>query len=216
MPDMPAVAVVRPRPAACLILVDRSTSNPRMLMGLRHGGHRFMPDVFVFPGGRVERSDFETAKALAIGSGSRFLDPRCPKRPTGLARALVAAALREMEEEAGIRFDTAARAPALFGGLRLVARALTPVKLPRRFDTRFFMLDRNLAQTEAQNHAGPDTELVELRWVTSMEALALPIHEITRTIVEAIRPALLDPAHGGPIPFFTIRNGMRRMTSISM
>ena len=47
----------RPRDAATLILIDRSGPAPKVLMGRRHGAHRFLPGKFVFPGGRVERSD---------------------------------------------------------------------------------------------------------------------------------------------------------------
>src|ERR1051325_11791196 len=47
----------RPRDAATLILIDRSSAVPKVLLGKRHGGHAFMPDKFVFPGGRVEPHD---------------------------------------------------------------------------------------------------------------------------------------------------------------
>lgn len=47
----------RPRDAASLILLDRSGGGVRMLFGKRHGGHAFMPGVFVFPGGRLDDED---------------------------------------------------------------------------------------------------------------------------------------------------------------
>src|SRR5260221_2744631 len=49
---------VRPRDAATLILIRRDARKPRVLMGRRHRGHDFMPDKWVFPGGRIDRSDF--------------------------------------------------------------------------------------------------------------------------------------------------------------
>ena len=48
---------VRVRDAATLVLVRREEGEPRILMGRRHGGHRFMPNKFVFPGGRVDPVD---------------------------------------------------------------------------------------------------------------------------------------------------------------
>jgi hypothetical protein len=48
---------VAPKDAATLILVDRSGRTPQVLLGKRHADHKFMPGKFVFPGGRVDRSD---------------------------------------------------------------------------------------------------------------------------------------------------------------
>jgi len=40
---------VRPKDAATLILVDRDGRVPKVLLGKRHHGHKFMPGKFVFP-----------------------------------------------------------------------------------------------------------------------------------------------------------------------
>ena len=45
---------VRPKDASTLIIVDRSGTTPKVLLGKRHHGHKFMPGKFVFPGGRLE------------------------------------------------------------------------------------------------------------------------------------------------------------------
>ena len=42
---------VRPREAATLVIV-RQDQQPRVLMGKRAASHQFMPNKFVFPGGR--------------------------------------------------------------------------------------------------------------------------------------------------------------------
>jgi hypothetical protein len=52
-----SAAYVRAKDAGTLILVDRSGRVPRVLLGKRHAGHAFMPGKYVFPGGRVDRSD---------------------------------------------------------------------------------------------------------------------------------------------------------------
>ena len=46
-----------PRDAATLILVDRSGDVPKVLLGKRHAGLKFMAGKFVFPGGRMEPGD---------------------------------------------------------------------------------------------------------------------------------------------------------------
>ena len=48
---------LRPRDAATLIILDESAGGPKVLMGQRHLGHKFMTAKFVFPGGRVEPKD---------------------------------------------------------------------------------------------------------------------------------------------------------------
>src|SRR6058998_3405460 len=91
---------LRPKDAATLILIDRAGEVPKVLLGRRHGGHKFMPGKFVFPGGRVERPD----RLLAIASP---LHPeveqhllRSVRRPdSAAARALALAAIRETFEE---------------------------------------------------------------------------------------------------------------------
>ena len=59
-PEKPAAvakARMRPRDAATLILVDRSSGEPRILMGRRGDAQVFMPGKYVFPGGRVDKTD---------------------------------------------------------------------------------------------------------------------------------------------------------------
>ena len=69
-------------------------------MGLRHASHRFMPNVLVFPGGRVDRGDHR-AKALSeLPDFTRACLER--QAPPSLARAIGIAAARELEEETGL------------------------------------------------------------------------------------------------------------------
>ena len=37
-----------------MLILDGSGPKPRVLMGKRHAGHKFMPGKYVFPGGRIE------------------------------------------------------------------------------------------------------------------------------------------------------------------
>src|SRR5690606_20564553 len=98
-PRIPGKRAVRPRLAATLLLIRRDGPKPRVLMGRRHGGHDFMPDKWVFPGGRIDRADYVAPRAAA-------LDPNVTARlaplPAKKVEALALTAIRETFEEAGL------------------------------------------------------------------------------------------------------------------
>src|ERR1700741_2499606 len=95
--------LVRPKDAATLILVDRSSPRPKVLLGRRHQNHKFMPGKFVFPGGRVEAADRRMAKAAHLDLQVEDRLMRGVRRPSpARARALVLAAIRETFEETGL------------------------------------------------------------------------------------------------------------------
>ncbi|MEO8558216.1 MAG: hypothetical protein ABI439_04085, partial [Rhodospirillales bacterium] len=47
----------RPRDAATLIIVRQGKRAPEILLGCRDATHAFMPNRYVFPGGRVDLAD---------------------------------------------------------------------------------------------------------------------------------------------------------------
>src|SRR3954465_6998126 len=75
-----------PRDAATLMLIDRSGATPKVLLGRRHAGHKFMPGKFVFPGGRIEPLDRQmsavselhpdTEAKLRVRVGGEAAEPR--------------------------------------------------------------------------------------------------------------------------------------------
>jgi 8-oxo-dGTP pyrophosphatase MutT (NUDIX family) len=162
--------IARPRHAASLVLIRRGAGGPQVLMGQRPGRSRFAPGVFVFPGGGVEPVDF-LAKPL------RPLDPDCARRtaaPPRLAEALAAAALRETEEETGVRL------PADHGALKLLARAITPTMSPIRYHARFFT-----TEVADADHADSQ-ELTDLGFRSIEEALRLPMIDVTQAMLGAL------------------------------
>src|SRR5882724_1375984 len=93
----------RPKDAATLILVDRSASVPKVLVGKRHDKVVFMPGKFVFPGGRVDKADNRVPVAAPITKELEAnLMKGSPKIVPSRARSLAIAAIREACEETGL------------------------------------------------------------------------------------------------------------------
>jgi 8-oxo-dGTP pyrophosphatase MutT (NUDIX family) len=216
---------LRPRDAASLILFDRSASGVRILFGKRHDRHAFMPGVFVFPGGRLDGEDrlMQSAGKLDDVSERRLLTGS-PKITPARSRALALTAIRETCEETGLLLGhrgAAVTAPSAgwapfadasvrpnLGALTFVARAITPPGRTRRFDTRFFAADRRDAVHELPGVAGPDSEFVELKWLSFDEARGEKLVGITRVILEEVETRLKAGMPAAmPVPFFYSRNG---------
>ena len=218
--------LLRPRDAATLVIVDRTGNDPKVLMGKRRADLAFMAGKFVFPGGRVDRTD----KSVPIADDLR--DSEIAKLKVGMrglptatrARALATAAIREAFEEAGLiigaRSVDGAKAPPdgwkpffatgfapSLAAMTFFARAITPPGRPRRFDTRFFCID---ATAIAERHDINDGELSGLEWVTLESARSLDLPRITRVVLEDLGDQLADGSldHGtNPVPYYYSRNG---------
>jgi 8-oxo-dGTP pyrophosphatase MutT (NUDIX family) len=206
--DEPDVTPVRD--AACLVLVDRSQVAPRLLLGRRLATQVFLPNKWVFPGGRVDDDDRALARFMSEASGIGA--DEAVQVPFALA------AVRETFEETGIVVGSAIP-PAIemlpaswqpfcalglmpdFNHLQPLARAITPPGLPRRFDTWFFIREWLSAKPA---DASPDGELLDLDWFTLDQVRALDLPVITRLIVDdvASRIAADISATAPQIPFY--------------
>ncbi len=170
-------------------------------MGRRHTRHKFAPDVFVFPGGGVAPNDHLFSERIDIDCDCTSLLPLplAQGTPETLSRALLIAGLRETFEETGylahplIGEEYSALSPEVtllnalngeavkFDTIVYLARAITPPGRPKRFDTRFFIAPHSLFK---ERRGEGDGELIDLRWVSYNEALELPLHVMTRVILE--------------------------------
>ena len=160
-------------------------------MGLRGARHRFMPNRLVFPGGAVDPADATMPAATephpdvlaALGRAAR---PR-------LARAVVAAAARELEEETGLSLGN----PPRLDAIAYLCRAVTPPSLPMRFNARFLVVDA----AATQGTIGGSGELEDVRFYPLSEALALDLVLVTREVLERLQAWLAlseDLRHGRP------------------
>jgi len=214
---------VRPRDAATLILVDRSSRPAKVLLGRRHASHKFMPGKYVFPGGRVDPLDRRMAAQAHLDRGVEQRLMHKVQRPNAAsARALVMAAIRETFEETGLLlgFPKTIDAPQTatdeswaalaksgarpdLGAIHFIVRAVTPPGRPRRFDTRFFTADAATVSHRVEGVVGPDTELVELVWLPIAEAKRLDMPAITMVALDELEARVAAGlTHDVPVPYY--------------
>ena len=95
-----------------------------------------------------------------------------------LARGLVAAAARELEEETGLSFGR----PPRLAGISYLCRAVTPPASPIRFNARFLVAEAGLVEGVAAD----SRELGSVRFYPVREALELGLMEVTRAVLERL------------------------------
>ena len=178
-----------PRPSSTVILLREGADGIETCLVQRHGRTAF-GNTWAFPGGVVEAFDACVHDACA-GASAETLN-----RQLDVPNALnyYSAAIREVFEETGVLLGSARAAPAALAasraalndgqlewehfvrdaGVELAADALhylsywiTPVGLPKRFATRFFLARMPAGQTA--QHCG--RELVDCRWVGTAAAI---------------------------------------------
>ena len=184
-----------PRDAASLIMLKGAPDDPEVLVGRRPEKARFMPSVWVFPGGAVEEADFQlqTPHNLRGDVLARLTRTTAP----GLAHALAWTALREMREETGLligktgddnsateseahdAYQRAGLVPNLTA-LDYLMRACTPEYQPIRFNTRFFVADG----ADTSGKIWQTSELEEICWVRLNELPDMKIASITGIVIK--------------------------------
>jgi 8-oxo-dGTP pyrophosphatase MutT (NUDIX family) len=213
--------LIRPADAATMLLMDTTGRKPRLLLGKRNANLKFMPGKFVFPGGRVDPADRQMVASGALDAACESRLAMRVSRPSTLrGRALALAAIRETYEETGMLIGSpdlgtpkapdgswqAFAAQGIFPNieaLTFVARAITPPRRPKRFDTRFFMVNTREVGTHLEANIGPDAELVELVRVTFDEARKLDLPGITHAVINDVEAWLARGAGRHiPVPFY--------------
>jgi 8-oxo-dGTP pyrophosphatase MutT (NUDIX family) len=182
---------VTPRDAATVLVIDAAEAPWRVLMMRRPGGAEFAPGAYVFPGGSVHGEDREfddvdrSAAVRELFEEVGLLLARRPNRR--FARDRECGLLRE-RLQAGVTWPAALRELELtpaFDRLVFLARWITPERVARRFDTRFYLTRRPPGQTV---HPQPG-EVVDWCWVSPDAALSadgLSMIHATRRILESV------------------------------
>lgn len=213
--------------AASIVLADTTGDGARILMGLRQPDNVFLPNKWVFPGGRVEASDqaIVCRDRLAPHDEAALMHGFADDTNPTWAATIALAAIRELFEETGVALGATAAVDDLLADvwpafrarrlrpclapLTTIARAITPPGRPRRYDTRFFLANRK--------HAGHETgvgdgEFADLRWFTLQDARDLDLPVITRIILGDVEARLRDPDGGtrAGVPFYYEQDGLFR------
>ena len=205
-----------PRDAVSVILVDRRSSPYQLLMGRRPQSDAFMPAVTLFPGGAIEPEDHVLAsrhghvdktvlssldallphEPLPKVSRSQDCSPEdCSPEDEGhdaplCGAVLLSCGLRELQEETGLRLwdlETPVSHASPIRNVVYLARALTPPGRRKRFDTRFLCID---VVSHDLSPLTDTAELQQVRWVSYEQAVTLPLHAMTRVILEDVHDLL--------------------------
>ena len=206
--------VVRPRDAASLILLRGEGKALEVLAGRRPLSVKFMPGVYVFPGGAIDPPD---RIAWSVETATEALGPKLMRS----ARA----ALRETWEEAGVLIGRPggrpaaqpARAPieqayvehglmAAMDVLTYVGRAITPSHSFRRFNTRFFLGDGGNVFGEPV----ASEELEDVGWHPVGHKAFASFRDVTRFML-ARAIALRQGTASGEAPLFYWAKNARRI-----
>jgi 8-oxo-dGTP pyrophosphatase MutT (NUDIX family) len=216
---------VRPRNAATLILVRRTSKGPEILMGRRSHGHDFMPGKWVFPGGRVDRGDFGAPAARELRPEVEAALRLTAPRQATLPRALALAAVRETWEEVGLMLARPAPTRPVAGpwrgfiaagalpdleALSFIARAITPPHSPKRFDARFFMAEASALLRP--DRAAASGELDDIAWIPISDTQGFDLPTVTTFVVKELEQRLVDPAR--PILSLSARHGARHLAML--
>jgi 8-oxo-dGTP pyrophosphatase MutT (NUDIX family) len=148
--ELHAGAPTEPRQAASVIVLRGGDAALEVLLLRRNPAARFMGGAWVFPGGAVDVCD------VAEGEGASRLAGE-----TDLDSSHRIAAVREVEEEAGLRLPDPA-------ALVKFSRWITPPQITIRYDTHFFLAPA----PPGQQPRADGEEMVDLGWHTPAAALA--------------------------------------------
>ena len=154
----PAARAVLPRAAATTLVLRDSERGPEVLMVKRSPHASFMPGAYVFPGGAVDAADAEAAQDESSAALAQRIG--CVTGIGERAAAYAVAALRECQEECGLDLGSTT-------ALQPWSHWVTPLGLPKRFDTLFFVCRAPVGQ-QPQPDEG---ETTTLEWVVPRRAL---------------------------------------------
>lgn len=189
---------MKPKDAATLIILR---DNREVLLGVRSSRHVFMPNKYVFPGGRVDAGDARVTSPIPL-SQEVFVKLTTNSTPAR-ARALAMTAVRETFEETGLILGHSVTAPPItrsagwqpffargyvpaLDRLDYVARAITPPNRVRRFDARFFLVDAKHVSGEINGNG----ELEHLHWAPLKSAKSLDLSPITELVLDLLKNRL--------------------------
>ena len=191
---------VRPRDASSIIIYRENNNRYYVLMGKRPSKSKFMPNIYVFPGGAVDKIDYQVKNIFdtPVNVNKNIIKSRSDNH----TKAIMLAGIRETAEECNLylakkkiisekknimlnnswdKFIKKSLAPS-FDNLKYFARAITPTFLKIRYHARFFISD----YTNFTGKIKSNGELNDLEWFDIEKAKLLPIADVTEFLIDRL------------------------------
>ena len=217
--------ISKPKDASTVIIIKKIKKNYLVLMGKRPLSSRFMPGVYVFPGGRVEKEDIQANKVFKLKS--KLSKKALKAQSYNHTIALLLAAIRETSEETGLylinKKESAKKYPEIIEStweyylkksyepnikkLYFFGRAITPSFLKTRFHARFFIANFDNFIGSIRTNG----ELEDISWVNIKDAKKLPIADVTDFLIKRLIDLNKDNLFidTGAYPIFTRKNNKK-------
>ncbi len=214
-----------PRDASSVIIIKKKNNKLRVLMGRRPAKSKFMPGIYVFPGGAIDKTDYQINKLFNLSTKLEkgLLKSRSNKHTI----AIMLAAIRETAEECGlflaekkiIKYENLnfnntwniflekSFVPSI-QRLNYFGRAITPSFLKTRFHARFFIANFD----DFIGRIKTNGELENIGWVEIKKAKLLPIADVTEFLINRLIELDNDKIifkKNRLYPMFTRRNNKR-------
>ena len=174
-------------------------------MGKRPSKARFAPGMWVFPGGKLDKSDLTTPKNY-ITNNKIIKNLNLLKAKPPLGKGLIHTAIRETEEETNLKLKS-----NNIKNMWVLGRAITPLTRPMRFDTKFFVAPSDCFIGNLKGNG----ELAKLEYVEICKALKFPMFDVTEFILQEISKRINNgnEINSNPV-FWRYRKHHRLITEI--
>ena len=192
--------ITKPMDAASVIILKFHSKGQYVLMGRRPENSKFMPGVYVFPGGVTDKDDFIINKNSILKS--QPYKHKLKTRNERHSSAIFNTAIRETYEETGLYLSCKAKRnynPQHLKGifkdnfnkfslvpnpekLTFFGRAITPAFLKKRFHARFFLSFFN----DFNGIIKSNGELEDLNWFDLLEAKKKNIADVTEFMLDRL------------------------------
>ena len=218
----------RPKDASTLIIIRKKKKETFVLMGRRSMRARFMPGVYVFPGGVKEKEDLQAYKFFQLKPNKRINKKAVKSYSDTHCQSLLLTAIRETAEETGLYLAEIDRSPSKpfinsesswnyftersyvpsIHKLLFFGRAITPSKLKIRFHARFFLA----FYEDFVGKVKANRELENLDWISLYDAKNKKIADVTEFMLNEIiklNNNYSKVSNKKAFPMFTWKNNKR-------
>ena len=218
----------RPKDASTLIIIRKKKQETFVLMGRRSMRARFMPGVYVFPGGVKEKEDLQAYKFFQLKPNKRINKKAVKSYSDTHCQSLLLTAIRETAEETGLylanerknslqpfinnkstwyHFTENSYIPNI-NKLHFFGRAITPSIFKTRFHARFFLA----FYEDFIGKIKSSRELENLDWISLNEAKNKKIADVTEFMLNELiklNNNYSNLSNKKTFPMFTWKNNKR-------